>query len=167
VDGQPPGADERVDAAWGPPNSVGPKQLKEDAVSTQKVKDGSLLAKDFKRGQLPASANGNTGATGAQGPKGDTGATGARGPKGDAGSQGAQGPQGETGGVGPTGPKGERGADGPQDRKDRAVSLPSLPELRGCRPTWRALRQSHRHPANPEKSSSEAAEGLTHRPLPS
>lgn len=36
-----------------PANSVGTKQLKNNAVISDKVKDGSLLVKDFKRGQLP------------------------------------------------------------------------------------------------------------------
>ena len=47
-----------------PKGSVGTKQLKKAAVTSLKVKDGSLLAADFKAGQLPA---------GPQGPKGDTG----------------------------------------------------------------------------------------------
>jgi hypothetical protein len=46
------------------------------------VKDHSLLAKDFKAGQLPAGARG---LQGLQGPKGDTGP---QGPKGDTGPQG-------------------------------------------------------------------------------
>lgn len=58
-------------------NSIGPKQLKKNsvtrakikkgAVNSRKVADESLLAKDFKPGQLP------TGATGAQGPQGEAG----------------------------------------------------------------------------------------------
>jgi hypothetical protein len=47
--------------------------LKKNAVTSLKVKDGSLLAAAFKAGQLPAGA---TGPQGAQGPKGDMGATG-------------------------------------------------------------------------------------------
>jgi hypothetical protein len=54
-----------------PRNSVGPKQLRKNAVTSAKVKDGTLLKKDFKTGQLPA---------GERGPKGDVGpATGAAG----------------------------------------------------------------------------------------
>ena len=60
---------------------------------------------------------GETGATGAQGPKGETGATGAQGPKGETGATGAQGPKGETGATGAPGPKGETGATGPQGSK--------------------------------------------------
>jgi hypothetical protein len=50
-------------------------QLK-NAVTSAKVKDRSLLAKDFKAGQLPA------GATGAQGEQGPQGIPGAQGPPG-------------------------------------------------------------------------------------
>jgi hypothetical protein len=53
-------------AATLPRNSVGTPQLKKDAVTTKKVKNKSLLRKDFKSGQLPA---------GPAGPKGDPGAT--------------------------------------------------------------------------------------------
>ena len=51
-------------------NSVGTPQLKKSAVTSAKVKDHSLLAADFKAGQLPA---------GPQGPKGDPGPQGPRG----------------------------------------------------------------------------------------
>ena len=44
--------------------------LANDAVTSGKVKNGALLRKDFKSGQIPA---GPRGATGATGPKGDTG----------------------------------------------------------------------------------------------
>jgi hypothetical protein len=57
-------------------NSVGTKQLKKNAVTSAKVKNGSLKAVDFGAGQLPAGAKGDTGATGLQGPKGDTGPVG-------------------------------------------------------------------------------------------
>jgi hypothetical protein len=60
-----------------PKDSVGANQLRADAVSSSKVKDGSLLGKDFKVGQLPAGPRGPAGAPGAPGPKGDTGAPGA------------------------------------------------------------------------------------------
>jgi hypothetical protein len=59
-----------------PAGSVGTKQLKKNAVISAKVKNRSLLAIDFKRGQLPRGARGATGAGGA------TGATGATGPAG-------------------------------------------------------------------------------------
>ena len=60
---------------------------------------------------------GDTGATGAQGPKGekgDTGATGAQGPKGEKGDAGATGPQGIQGIQGETGPQGIQGIQGPK-----------------------------------------------------
>ena len=50
-----------------PINAVGTAQIKKDAVTSTKVKDGSLLAGDFKAGQLPAGAKGETGAAGASG----------------------------------------------------------------------------------------------------
>ena len=54
--------------------------LGRSAVDSAKVKDGALLAKDFKAGQLPAGAPGPRGAQGATGAVGATGATGPRGP---------------------------------------------------------------------------------------
>jgi hypothetical protein len=56
------------------PGSVGNKQLKRNAVTGLKVKDRSLLARDFKAGQLPRGARG---LKGDKGDKGDTGAPGA------------------------------------------------------------------------------------------
>jgi hypothetical protein len=41
-----------------PKNSVGSKQIKSNAVTSSKVKDGSLLGKDFKAGQLPTGPKG-------------------------------------------------------------------------------------------------------------
>ena len=51
-------------------SSVGAPQLKKNAVTSAKVKNHSLLAVDFKRGQLPA---GPQGPKGDQGPKGESG----------------------------------------------------------------------------------------------
>jgi hypothetical protein len=53
-----------------PKKSVGTAQLKRNAVISAKVKNHSLLALDFKTGQLPAGPAGPTGATGAKGDKG-------------------------------------------------------------------------------------------------
>ena len=64
-------------AATLPRNSVGTAQLKKDAVTTKKVKNRSLLAADFKAGQLPRGAQGPQGAQGAQGAQGPAGAAGA------------------------------------------------------------------------------------------
>jgi hypothetical protein len=74
-----------------PKNSVGTKQLKTNAVTSSKVKDSTLLSKDFKAGQLPAGSRGPAGAPGAPGPKGDTGAPGATGTQGVAGPPGVSG----------------------------------------------------------------------------
>jgi hypothetical protein len=69
-----------------PAGSVGKKQLKRNAVTSPKVKNGSLKAVDFADGQLPAGPRGATGARGATGPQGP------RGPQGLRGLQGKQGP---------------------------------------------------------------------------
>jgi len=53
-----------------PKNSVGTKQLKTGAVTSAKVKDGSLLARDFKAGQVPTGLRGERGAQGERGPAG-------------------------------------------------------------------------------------------------
>jgi hypothetical protein len=65
-----------------PKDSVGSKQIKDDAVNSSKVKNRSLSADDFKAGGLPAGAQGPQGI---QGIKGDTGTQGI---------QGQTGPQG-------------------------------------------------------------------------
>jgi len=76
-------------ASWAatalPRNSVGAAQLRNNAVTSKKVKNHSLLRVDFKNGQVPRGPAGPAGPTGAAGPKG---ATGARGPTGPAGSSG-------------------------------------------------------------------------------
>ena len=53
-----------------PRNSVGTLQLKANAVTAAKVKNGSLLSADFKSGQLP---QGPQGPAGPQGPPGMSG----------------------------------------------------------------------------------------------
>jgi len=69
-----------------PKHSVGALQIKAGAVTSAKVRDGSLAAKDFQKGALPAAVAGPKGDQGAQGPKGDPGAKGEKGEKGDAGT---------------------------------------------------------------------------------
>ena len=64
-------------AATLPRNSVGTRQLKRNAVVSSKVKDRSLLARDFRAGQLPAGPQGPQGAQGPTGPAGANGANGA------------------------------------------------------------------------------------------
>jgi hypothetical protein len=66
-----------------PAASVGSRQLAPNAVTSSKVKDGSLLAKDFRKGQLLSGAAGPVGPSGAKGDPGAAGrdgAAGARGP---------------------------------------------------------------------------------------
>ena len=79
-----------------PKNSVGNAQLKKAAVTSAKVKDHSLLAVDFKDGQLATvvpTVAGPPGAQGAQGPAGPIGDPGAP------GQPGAQGPPGPSYGI--------------------------------------------------------------------
>jgi hypothetical protein len=69
-----------------PANSVGTKQIKNDAVTAAKVKNRSLKSVDFAAGQLPAVP---------AGPAGPQGVAGPQGPKGDKGDKGDQGDQGD------------------------------------------------------------------------
>jgi Collagen triple helix repeat (20 copies) len=86
-----------------PSNSIGGEQIKNGAVTSKKVKNGSLLRADFKAGQVPA---------GPQGPQVARGPEGPRGPQGPQGAQGLQGPQG------PQGPRGDTGATGARGPSD-------------------------------------------------
>jgi hypothetical protein len=56
-----------------PANSVGTAQLKKNAVTSLKVKNGSLLSADFKAGQIPAGPAGPAGAAGTAGAAGPAG----------------------------------------------------------------------------------------------
>jgi len=58
------------------PNTVGAKQIKKNAVDSTKVKNRSLLAVDFKSGQLPQGPQGAAGAAGAPGAPGQQGPPG-------------------------------------------------------------------------------------------
>jgi hypothetical protein len=62
-----------------PRNSVGTKQLRNGAVVSSKVRNHSLLARDFKRGQLPRGPVGPAGPAGPPGPKGPAGPPGSSG----------------------------------------------------------------------------------------
>jgi hypothetical protein len=66
-------------------------KLPKNSVTTVQVKNRSLLAKDFKKGQL------KRGSRGLQGPAGAIGATGFAGPSGAAGAAGADGAPGSPG----------------------------------------------------------------------
>lgn len=74
-----------------PKNSVGASQIKKNAVTSTKVKNGSLKKGDFAAGQLPAGALGPAGPAGARGPAGATGLTGPTGPTGPGGPTGTFG----------------------------------------------------------------------------
>ncbi|MFL5839073.1 MAG: collagen-like protein [Thermoleophilaceae bacterium] len=69
--------------------------LPANSVTSKQVKNGSLLSKDFKKGQLKA--RGQRGAAGVQGPQGDRGLAGLPGPSGLAGAPGGQGAKGDAG----------------------------------------------------------------------
>ena len=111
-----------------PARSVGTKQLKSEAVTGAKVRNGTLTKKDFKKSSLPrgkageAGQDGHAGDVGPAGPrgepgapglKGDTGPAGAAGPTGADGPAGPAGSSGATGPAGPPGPAGAPGATGP------------------------------------------------------
>lgn len=76
-----------------PKNSVGSAQIRAGAVTSRKVKDHSLLARDFKRGQFVGST-GRRGPVGAVGPVGPVGPAGPAGPTGQQGRTGAPGASG-------------------------------------------------------------------------
>jgi hypothetical protein len=93
--------------------------LPRNSVGTNQVVDRSLLARDFKRGQLPR---------GARGPRGRTGAAGAAGAKGDTGSQG---PKGDTGADGQKGDAGAAGSPAASMLAARIVGLPAVSFIEG------------------------------------
>jgi hypothetical protein len=76
-----------------PKNSVGTAQLKNNAVTGAKVKDGSLQAGDFG-GTLPAGAKGDKGDPGTNGTNGTNGAPGTPGTNGNNGTPGTNGAPG-------------------------------------------------------------------------
>ncbi|HEY2716330.1 MAG TPA: hypothetical protein VGI73_08935 [Solirubrobacterales bacterium] len=69
-----------------PKNSVGPKQLQDEAVTPPKLSRAAVKSLEGERGPK-----------GATGPKGSTGAQGQRGPEGPRGAQGDRGPEGPRG----------------------------------------------------------------------
>ena len=85
-------------------NSVGSAQIKTgavqnadigaSAVTSPKIKNGTLLAQDFAAGQLVPGPKGDSG------PKGTTGDQGVKGDKGDKGDSGAKGDKGDPGASG-------------------------------------------------------------------
>lgn len=96
--------------------SVKSRHIARNAVSSAKVKDGSLLRRDFRAGQVPA------GEPGSQGPAGPAGAAGT------AGAPGAAGMPGVTGSAGPPGATGPRGpSDAFFDSTNGSISLGNAP----------------------------------------
>jgi hypothetical protein len=102
-----------------PAGSVGSKQLRNNSVSSPKVKPGSLLVSDFRSSQRallqgprgPQASGGPQGPAGPAGPAGPGGPPGVPGPAGAPGAPGATGAPGPAGARGPTGPHG--GPPGP------------------------------------------------------
>jgi hypothetical protein len=88
-------------------SSYAATQIAKNSVATKQVRDRSLLARDFRPGQLKAGAVGPTGAVGPIGPVGQEG------PAGPVGLAGPVGPIGPAGPEGPAGPKGPPGPEGP------------------------------------------------------
>jgi hypothetical protein len=66
--------------------AVAATTIPRNSVGSLQVKDHSLLAKDFKKGQIPRGARGPAGPAGAAGPAGPTGPAGPAGPAGSGGS---------------------------------------------------------------------------------
>ena len=60
-------------------DAVTPAKIAPNAVSSEEVEDGSLLATDFRPGQIPKGEKGDRGPQGLKGAKGDKGDTGASG----------------------------------------------------------------------------------------
>ena len=67
-------------------NAIKDRQLGRGAVTSAKVRDFSLLRRDFKPGQLEAGSPGPAGAQGATGPQGPAGPAGPEGATGDPGA---------------------------------------------------------------------------------
>ena len=119
------------------------KDLKGKTVTGKHVRNRSLVAEDFKRGQLPA------GPIGPAGPEGPTGPEGPRGPRGDDGADGADG---ETGPMGPAGSGWAGREDGEEERRGRR---------RGRWRRRRTRRDERGHPARGRHGSSRRPTTLT------
>ena len=72
-------------------NSVKAKHIASNAVTSAKVKDASLKARDFGAGQLPSGSQGLQGSPGSPGAAGSNGGPGASGPSGEPGAAGTNG----------------------------------------------------------------------------
>ncbi|MBJ7473429.1 MAG: collagen-like protein [Solirubrobacteraceae bacterium] len=95
-----------------PRGSVGNTQLKKNAVTSAKIKNGTIQGTDLAPGLLTSSAGpigqtgpaGPAGAPGVDGQPGATGPVGGQGAKGEPGAPGIQGLPGTPGATGPAGP---------------------------------------------------------------
>lgn len=100
--------------------------LAANSVATKHVKDRSLLARDFRAGEVPVGERGPTGLPGPQGlagPEGDQ----IQGPPGEPGEPGFQGGTGPPGITGLRGPQGQAGPRGPVDVIERNGGGQPLP----------------------------------------
>jgi hypothetical protein len=79
-------------------------------LTSQDIRDYSLLRRDFKRGELRAASQG---IPGPEGPKGDAGGKGDTGAQGLRGEKGDRGDMGQKGATGTTGSQGDKGDPGP------------------------------------------------------
>jgi hypothetical protein len=114
-----------------PRNSVGTTQIKSNAVTGIKVKNGTLFPADFATGAFPK---------GPTGPKGDPGP---QGPAGTNGTNGVDGKNGSSGAPGPPGPPGANfaktvvvspGADGTASGANLRAALAGIPAATAVRP---------------------------------
>ncbi len=97
-----------------PRNSVGTPQLKANAVTSPKIKNGSVAVADLAPAVRAMFGKGVwSGAVGATGPAGPTGATGATGSEGPIGLTGATGATGVSGAASQGGVSGEQATDPP------------------------------------------------------
>ena len=123
-----------------PARSVGTKQLKSDAVTSAKVRNGTLTKKDFKKSSLPRGKAGETGQDGQPGrcrPGGAARRARSAGsdrvtpaPRARPAPQGADGPAGPAGSSGATGPPAHPARPAPRARPDRPArpARPARPD---------------------------------------
>lgn len=97
-----------------------------NSVGTKQVKDRSLLARDFRAGEVPVGERGPAGLPGPEGPVGPEGDQ-IQGPPGEPGEPGPQGATGPPGITGLGGPQGQQGPRGPADVIERNGGGQSLP----------------------------------------
>jgi hypothetical protein len=108
-------------------NAITGKKLTKDAVTSAKVKDGSLMLKDFRVGQIPVGTKGDPGKKGDPGTKGDPGKKGDRGLPGERGPIGPVGPT--FGFAAPALPPAALPGTGPSFIKDMHINLPTAGRL--------------------------------------